>query len=335
MSSVGFPEKSDFRVVVVPPMGYAYTAFIKGDYQSMQSVVGGLVECIRTGIGVPDSDDREIDFWCNEEFLYAEDMVFNRVLTYSNGYNQSIFGPMFVAAATYADGVSHGLTFGEALSVLENERVCLPQLVQSFDDGSMMVHMITDGAGSALVDKLRSLSDRGKQANALPLDSDEIARLIPAPLVGKPEDLLVGKWRVHMVWPGESLAGGTESYFHDAAEADSVGLGQPIVEFWDMSQNRDRFPKGQFVSSYYLSDMRLDDGRSGIDLAGGVPSWTIEGGDFAVARQFVKQTEKAFEGEQARRATIERKFPWEQARDASRVSQESETSAARDARQKR
>lgn len=334
MGNVGFPEKSDFRVVVIPPMGYAYTTFIKGNYESMQSVVGGLVECIRTGIGKPDSDDREIDFWCNEEFLYAEDMVFNRVLTYSNGFNQPIFGPMLACAATPCDGESHGLSLNEAFTILENDNVRYPQIIQP-TSGYMTVHMVADAAGEELSALLRSSSDHAKHANGVPFDAEAFDRLIPAPLVGKPEDLLVGKWRVHMVWPGESLAGGTESYLHDAAEAESIGLGQPIVEFWDMSQNRARFPKGQFVSSYYLSDLRLDDGRSGIDLDGGVSSWTIEGGDFAVARQFIKQTEKAFEAEQARRTTIEHKFPWEQARDASRVSRESEISAALDARRKR
>lgn len=333
MSEVGFPENSDFRVVVVPPMGYAYTTFIEGGYESMQGVVGGLVECLSTGIGIPDTDDRQIDFWCNEEYLFAEDMVFNRVLTYSNGYNQPIFGPMFACAATPFDGESHGLSFNEALSVLENNNVRYPQVIQP-TSGYMTVHMVVDATGEEMSGLLKSSSDHAKRSNGVPLDTEAFDRLIPAPLVGKPEDLLVGKWRVHMVWPGESLAGSTESYLHDAAEAERVGMGQPIVEFWDMSQDRKTFPKGQFVSSYYMGDLSLDN-RNSIELDGSVPSWTIEGGDFAVARQFIKQTEKAFADEQARRATIEHKLPWEQARDAACASRDTGTVEAHEKRQAR
>lgn len=333
MCNVGFPESSDFRVVVIPPMGYAYTSFIEGGYESMQGIVGGLVECLNTGIGRPDSDDRQIDFWCNEEFLYAEDMVFNRVLTYENGYNQPIFGSMFACAATPIDGVSRGLSFNEALSVLENDSVRYPQAIQP-TSGYMTVHMMLDGAGEEMVSLLKSASDHAKRSNGIPLDDESFDRLIPAPLVGKPEDLLVGKWRVHMVWPGESLADSTESYLHDAAEAERVGMGHPIVEFWDMSQDRKTFPKGQFVSSYYMGDLSLDN-RNSIELDGGVPSWVIEGGDFTVARQFIKQTEKAFVAEQARRATIEHKHPWEQARDAARASRDASTVEAHEKRQAR
>lgn len=333
MSNVGFPGSSDFRVVVIPPMGYAYTSFIEGGYESMQGIVGGLVECLNTGIGRPDSDDRQIDFWCNEEFLYAEDMVFNRVLTYENGYNQPIFGSMFACAATPIDGVTRGLSFNEALSVLENDCVRYPQVIQP-TSGYMTVHMVPDGAGEEMVSLLKSASDHAKRSNGIPLDDESFNRLIPVPLVGKPEDLLVGKWRVHMVYPGESLAGGTESYLHDAVEADSVGLGQPIVEFWDMSQDRKTFPKGQFVSSYYMGDLSLNN-RNGIELDGGIPTWTIEGGDFVVAKQFIEQVGEVMERENARRASIEAKLPWEQARDAARASRNSGTVEARDKRRER
>lgn len=333
MDSVAFPDKSDFRVVVIPPMWYAYTAFIDHDIDAMQGVVGGLVECLSTGIGQPDSNDRQIDFWCNDEFLYADDMVFNRVLTYANGYNQPIYGPMFACAATPYDGESCGLTFDEALSILEAPHVPSPHYLLPHS-GGVTVQVVPDGAGRGFYDLLRDLPDYVKEQNNIPLDDEGFDRLMPAPLVGKPEDLLVGKWRIHMVYPGESLAGSTESYLRDAAEAESVGLGQPIVEFWDMSQNRKSFPKGQFVSSYYLGDLHLDN-RSGIELDGGVAAWSIEGGDFEVARQFIEQTAEATARENARRACIEAKFPWEQARDAARVSQDSEAVEARGKRQGR
>lgn len=51
---------------------------------------------------------------------------------------------------------------------------------------------------------------------------------------------------------------------------------KPFVEFYDMRSNElERDTRGQFVSSYYLSDILDRCLENGLCLDGGVPSWTI------------------------------------------------------------
>lgn len=75
----------------------------------------------------------------------------------------------------------------------------------------------------------------------------------------------------------------------------------PLVEFYDTSQDAARFPGGQFVSRYYMTDLLEDDSiavfldtmlKSGnpFSLDGGIPAWTVEGDDLAKVNAFLKET---------------------------------------------
>lgn len=98
-------------------------------------------------------------------------------------------------------------------------------------------------------------------------------------------DLQVGKWRVHLIMPGESY-GCTNSAVYDMEEAEKYGNGLPMVEFYDTSQDPKKFPGGQFVSRYYASTMLGIDGYGrdvrvtaeqgrAFSLQGDIPSWTV------------------------------------------------------------
>lgn len=75
----------------------------------------------------------------------------------------------------------------------------------------------------------------------------------------------------------------------------------PLVEFYDTSQDAARFPGGQFVSRYYMTDLLEDDSiavsidtmlKSGnqFSLDGGIPAWTVEGDDLAKVNDFLKKS---------------------------------------------
>lgn len=64
------------------------------------------------------------------------------------------------------------------------------------------------------------------------------------------------------------------------------------MEFYDTSQDAARFPGGQFVSRYYMTDLLEDNSiavsidtmlKNGnqFSLDGGIPAWTVEGDDLA------------------------------------------------------
>lgn len=75
----------------------------------------------------------------------------------------------------------------------------------------------------------------------------------------------------------------------------------PLVEFYDTSQDAARFPGGQFVSRYYMTDL-LEDNSIAISLDtmlkngnqfsldGGIPAWTVEGDDLAKVNDFLKKS---------------------------------------------
>lgn len=101
-------------------------------------------------------------------------------------------------------------------------------------------------------------------------------------------DVVTGKWRVHLVYPGEGY-GRNESVIYEAEHAEKYGMGLPLVEFYDTSQDEDKFPGGQFVSSYYMSTLLGLDGwgpdvrgRQMLVLDGEIPGWTVYKGDLAV-----------------------------------------------------
>lgn len=62
-------------------------------------------------------------------------------------------------------------------------------------------------------------------------------------------DLYTGKWRVHIVPPGGRY-GHNNNVIHDGNYS--------MVEFWDMSQRKEDFPNGQFVSSYSVGGLLSD-----------------------------------------------------------------------------
>ena len=75
----------------------------------------------------------------------------------------------------------------------------------------------------------------------------------------------------------------------------------PLVEFYDTSQDATRFPGGQFVSRYYMTDLLEDNSiavsldtmlKNGnqFSLDGGIPAWTVEGDDLAKVNDFLKKS---------------------------------------------
>lgn len=81
----------------------------------------------------------------------------------------------------------------------------------------------------------------------------------------------------------------------------------PLVEFYDTSQDAARFPDGQFVSRYYMTDLLEDNSiavsidtmlKNGnqFSLDGGIPAWTVEGDDLAKVNDFLKKSCMEFSG---------------------------------------
>ena len=51
----------------------------------------------------------------------------------------------------------------------------------------------------------------------------------------------------------------------------------PVVRFYDMDQDKEKFPDGQFISSYYASTLTGEHAaRTPLDLDSGIPSWTVD-----------------------------------------------------------
>lgn len=81
----------------------------------------------------------------------------------------------------------------------------------------------------------------------------------------------------------------------------AIRASYPLVEFYDTSQDAARFPGGQFVSRYYMTDLLEDDSiavsldtmlKNGnqFSLDGGIPAWTVEGDDLAKVNDFLKKS---------------------------------------------
>lgn len=120
-----------------------------------------------------------------------------------------------------------------------------------------------------------------------------------------PHDFTTGKWRVHLIYPGERYGlDGCLTYelnAYSGAPAAAHRASYPLVEFYDTSQDAARFPGGQFVSRYYMTDLLEDNSiavsidtmlKSGnpFSLDGGIPAWTVEGDDLAKVNAFLKET---------------------------------------------
>lgn len=120
-----------------------------------------------------------------------------------------------------------------------------------------------------------------------------------------PHDFTTGKWRVHLIYPGERYGlDGCLTYelnAYSGAPAAAHRASYPLVEFYDTSQDAARFPDGQFVSRYYMTDLLEDDSiavsidtmlKNGnqFSLDGGIPAWTVEGDDLAKVNDFLKKS---------------------------------------------
>lgn len=98
-------------------------------------------------------------------------------------------------------------------------------------------------------------------------------------------------------WNGTSTGIAVYKDFDAAAHRASY----PLVEFYDTSQDAARFPGGQFVSRYYMTDLLEDNSiavsidtmlKNGnqFSLDGGIPAWTVEGDDLAKVNDFLKKS---------------------------------------------
>ena len=119
------------------------------------------------------------------------------------------------------------------------------------------------------------------------------------------KDFTTGKWRVHLIYPGERYGlDGCLTYelnAYSGSPAAAHRASYPLVEFYDTSQDAARFPGGQFVSRYYMTDLLEDNSiavsldtmlKNGnqFSLDGGIPAWTVEGDDLAKVNDFLKKS---------------------------------------------
>ena len=78
------------------------------------------------------------------------------------------------------------------------------------------------------------------------------------------------QWRVVLLRPGDKYG-----------RNDSCTADRPLVEFWDMTVDKRKFPEGQFVSRYWLTTL-LTGELHPLILDGGVPEWTVTASDMAL-----------------------------------------------------
>lgn len=123
-----------------------------------------------------------------------------------------------------------------------------------------------------------------------------------------PHDFTTGKWRVHLIYPGERYGlDGCLTYelnAYSGSPAAAHRASYPLVEFYDTSQDAARFPGGQFVSRYYMNTLLGYpwNGMVGADLDGleaygfayplstqAATDW-LEGDDLAKVNVFLKET---------------------------------------------
>lgn len=138
-------------------------------------------------------------------------------------------------------------------------------------------------------------------------------------------DFSAGKFRVHLVLPGENYGRGN-ALTYERSEADQHGKGLPLVEFYDTSQDPAKFPGGQFVTRYHMSTLlgfdRFESKSIGqmqaLALDGGVPAWTVQGRDLQAIARYLDNAFRSLKG-----------FP--AASEPSRVSLKGEADASRDA----
>ena len=80
------------------------------------------------------------------------------------------------------------------------------------------------------------------------------------------EDTISNKWLVRIIKPGERYGNGY-SIIHNKSE-------DCLVEFYDATQDKDKFPIGQFVSRYYFKTL-MEGANNGLMLDASVKDWYI------------------------------------------------------------
>lgn len=130
-----------------------------------------------------------------------------------------------------------------------------------------------------------------------------------------PHEMRTGRWRVHLVWPGErygradSLTYGVDDSYGarhgNKTAADLYNESYPLVEFYDMA-NSESHPNGEFVSRYYATTLLGVDGsahpvslwdRTSLPLEGLIPEWTVTGDDLRATADFVQNEFELVGGE--------------------------------------
>lgn len=140
---------------------------------------------------------------------------------------------------------------------------------------------------------------------------------IPDGVVDYSNDLQIGKWQIHLITPGD----------HYGPKNNLVNEGpDTLVEFRDASQDKEKFPDGQFVSRYFMSEL-LKDSWAGLSLASmaerncgfaldlDVPGWRVKPGECKAISDWLIEQKKIIEkgqkkaslGEQIKGAAEEQK----------------------------
>ena len=91
---------------------------------------------------------------------------------------------------------------------------------------------------------------------------------------GKPSN----KWIVRIVKPGERFGQGY-SLVHNKSE-------DCLVEFYDATQDKDKFPIGQFVTRYYYKTL-IEKNNTGLALDTSVDSWYINAKNMEQIRKWL------------------------------------------------
>ena len=85
------------------------------------------------------------------------------------------------------------------------------------------------------------------------------------------------KWRVRLVRNGEQYGNEYCLVYHGKS---------PLVEFYDMTQDEEKFPIGQFVSSYTLDTLKYTT-PMGLKLNMEVPKWSLNQKQFAKVQEWL------------------------------------------------
>lgn len=171
-----------------------------------------------------------------------------------------------------------------------NDATALMRLVQAVENDPY----VSSGAGKALADKVREFIEDEAESGGW---YTELMNAIGEGEITDPlADFMIGGFRVHLVQEGGRYGATGGLVYGKALSNGSFGIpindcqlyghGLPLVEFYDVSQDPEKFPEGQFVTRYYMSTLLGMDSigdsigdMQTLDLDGAVPDWTIGGDD--------------------------------------------------------